>query len=104
MKPFDIQPDDLKTVQEILHTHIPEYEVRIFGSRLLGKARKTSDLDLAIMTDKRLDSARMADLREAFSQSDLPFKVDLVNWASISESFRKIIDQNFEVIQEIPKS
>ena len=30
-------------------------------------------------------------LRDAFDDSDLPFKVDLVVWAEVSEEFRKVI-------------
>lgn len=98
MKPIDIAPNDLKTVQAILREHVPEYEVRAFGSRVQQTAKKTSDLDLAVVADKPLDAARMADLREAFSQSALPFKVDIVDLAKISESFRHLIEGDFVVI------
>jgi len=36
-------------------------------------------------------------LRDAFSESDLPFKVDVVDWAEISESFRKVIEEKNEI-------
>jgi predicted nucleotidyltransferase len=96
---IDLSHEDLATVTSILRRHIPELEVRAFGSRVFGKARKTSDLDLALMTDRPLELARMADLREAFTESDLPFKVDLVDWAAASDSFRRIIEKNFVVIR-----
>ncbi|MGB4347710.1 MAG: hypothetical protein WBJ21_15095 [Burkholderiaceae bacterium] len=34
---------------------------------------------------------QLADLSEAFSESDLPWKVDIVDWANTSDAFRKII-------------
>jgi hypothetical protein len=40
------------------------------------------------MTERPLDAARMADLPEAFSESDLPF---LVDWAATGEAFRRVI-------------
>ncbi len=38
-------------------------------------------------------------LREAFSESDLVWKVDIVDWATTNESFRNIIQQQYVVIQ-----
>ena len=54
-------------------------------------ARETSDLDLAVMTDTPLSIDRTAALRAAFTDSDLPFRVDVVDWASTSEAFRRRI-------------
>ena len=43
------------------------------------------------MTDEPLTVAQMADLRAAFTESDLPFRVDLVDWANTSDDFRRVI-------------
>ena len=99
MKPLDVSPADLETVRTILLRHVPEYEVRAFGSRVRGTARRASDLDLAIMTARPLEAARMADLRAAFTESDLPFRVDLADWATTNEAFRKIIEAQATVIR-----
>ena len=96
---IDIPPQDLEKVQAILAKHVPSLDVRAFGSRVRGTARRTSDLDLVVMTDKPLDTLTMADLREAFSESDLSFKVDIVDWATTKENFRQIIEQKNEAIQ-----
>ena len=104
MIPLDVRPSDLDRVRKILAEHIPRYDIYAFGSRVTGKATKASDLDLAVMTDKPLDVLRMADLRDAFSESDLPFKVDIVDWAAIEENFRKIILQDGSKIQTGGKS
>ena len=99
MKPLDVDSRDFATVLRILSKHVPEYDVYAFGSRVTGNARRASDLDLVVMTEKPLDTLRMADLREAFSESDLPFKTDIADWAGIRESFKKIICQNRFKIQ-----
>lgn len=70
----------------------------IFGSRAKGTARKTSDLDLVLMTKKPLEFSILADLKEAFSESDLSFKVDIVDWSDISESFQKLIEKDKRVL------
>ncbi len=52
------------------------------------------------MTDKPLDIPSFGDLCEAFSQSELPFQVDIVDWASASESFQRIIEEECIVVQK----
>ncbi len=86
-------------VQDILRAHVPDRTVWAFGSRAKGMAKKTSDLDLAILGTEPLDLRTMGDVKDAFSESNLPFKVDVVDWAVTSEAFRKIIE---EQKQEIP--
>ena len=98
MRPIDIGPADLETVRRILREHTPRLEVRAFGSRVSWTARETSDLDLALMTAEPLSIARMAKLKAAFTASDLPFRVDIVDWASTSENFRKVIERDHVVL------
>jgi hypothetical protein len=43
-------------------------------------------------------SAAMA---KAFSESDLPWKVDIVDWATTSESFRQIITRDRVAVRSI---
>ena len=100
MTPIDINPIDLKTVQQILREKVPELEVRVFGSRASWTARETSDLDLVLMTKEPLDISRMAKLKESFSKSNLPFRVDIVDWADTSENFRKITEEKYSLIQQ----
>jgi len=88
---IDLRPDHLGIVMDILRRHLPGREVWAFGSRASGAARPHSDLDLAVMGDAPLDFATLATLRDAFSESNLPFRVDVVDWASADEPFRRII-------------
>lgn len=101
---INIHPKDLETVQAILAKHVPKLEVRAFGSRVQGTARNTSDLDLAIMTDTPITILNMADLREAFSESDLPFNVDIIDWATTHTNFRQLIKKQYAIIQDTPST
>ena len=91
---------ELKEVQQILQLHVPAYSVWAFGSRVTGKARKYSDLDLVIITEAPLPLADKAELTAAFDEADLAFKVDIVDWAAISPEFRTIIEKAKVAIQE----
>lgn len=70
----------------------PGTQVFVFGSRAGGKAKPWSDLDLSLEACGPLSLASMAGLAEAFDESPLPWKVDLVDRASVSETFGMIID------------
>ena len=63
----------------------------MFGSRATGGARRYSDLDLAIDAGRRLTLNETARLREAFSDSDLPYRVDLVDWHDIDDRWPQTI-------------
>ncbi|MHB9028630.1 MAG: nucleotidyltransferase family protein [Candidatus Latescibacterota bacterium] len=90
----------LKIIEDILERYAPEYEVRAFGSRVTRTAKKHSDLDLAVAGRERIDPKRLDRLKEAFEESDLPFRVDVLDWNAISPEFRKIIEKKYEVIRE----
>src|SRR5271167_328816 len=97
--PIDIAPADWAIVQDILQKHVPNREVWAFGSRAKRTAKTYSDLDLAVMTDTPMSFEVSGALREDFSESDLPWRVDIVDWATTSEAFRRIIEQDKVVVQ-----
>jgi predicted nucleotidyltransferase len=90
----------LLAVKDILARHLPGAEVRAFGSRVSGSPKPYSDLDLAVLAPQELDAARLEETREAFAESDLPFRVDILDWNAISEEFRKVIEGGYEVLQK----
>lgn len=94
-----IHPEHLAIVRGILHAHVPDREVWAFGSRVAGRVKPYSDLDLAILGDIPLPLDTQAALAEAFSESDLPWRVDVVDWARASEDFRRIIAAHHVVVQ-----
>ena len=94
-----LRPDQLRLVQAILHSHIPDREVRAFGSRVTGAHKQMSDLDLCIMGDDRLLPSALERLRLAFSDSALPIRVDIVEWAALRPAFRSIVAARSAAIQ-----
>lgn len=99
---LDIGVVELGIVRDILKRHVPEREVWAFGSRVTGTARAYSDLDLAVIGETPLGLPVSAALAEEFSDSDLPFKVDVVDWATTGPAFRAIIQAARVVIQDLP--
>lgn len=97
---LDLRPDHHAIVLSILKRHVPDREILAFGSRATWTAKDYSDLDLAILGDKPLPLDVTSALVEDFRESDLPFKVDLVDWAKADATFRKIIRRDGVTVQD----
>ena len=94
-KSIDIRPVDLKIVQTILSNSLPkDARVYVFGSRALGTTKRSSDLDLAIDLGRVLDRKETTQLVLAFEDSDLPYKVDIIDLHSVDASFKQIIEKD----------
>jgi len=89
---IDIVPEHRDIVLDILRAYLPEgATVWVFGSRAAGRARRYSDLDLAIDAGRRLTLDEIAVLREAFDECDLPYRVDVIDWQAIGDDLRRLI-------------
>jgi uncharacterized protein len=66
-------------------------KVWAFGSRAKGTAKPYSDLDLVIDLGEIATLSLLAKLANDFEETTLPFKVDIVDWQSISEPFQNNI-------------
>lgn len=94
-QPIDLRPDHAKIVHEIIARNLPAgVSVRVFGSRAKWTAKPHSDLDLALKGKQPLPRSVLGDLAEAFSESDLPFRVDIVDWHAVTPSFQAVIDRD----------
>jgi uncharacterized protein len=101
MNTIDVNEAELVIIKSILALAVPELTVYAFGSRVNGNARKTSDLDLVLINQNALEINKLIELKDAFRESDLPFKVDLVEWSNISESFKEIIKRNYVLLKSV---
>ena len=95
---INIDEKDLRVIKKIIAEYIPAIEVRAFGSRLNGVCKPYSDLDLAVVGSKRIDSQIWIKLKDAFHESDLPFRVDIIDWHNISDEFKNVVEKKYEVL------
>lgn len=96
---LDMAHEHEAIVRAILRRHADGREVWAFGSRARGGAKRYSDLDIAIIGSQPLSIAHSAAIADAFSESELPWRVDVVDWATIDDAFRRIIDRDHVVVQ-----
>lgn len=97
---IDIKEEYLTEIRRILAKHVSDCEVRVFGSRIEGKAREFSDLDLVLVGGEKLNWRKVERLKDAFASSNLPMTIDIIDWHAISNEFRAIIENHYEVIQK----
>ena len=91
---IDLAPEYLSVLKEILDLHLlPEAKVWVFGSRVTGRTKKFSDIDLLVDTGEPISLEKMARLNLAFEESILPYKVDIVDIAAISDVLKKNIQE-----------
>jgi len=100
---IDLAPEHLDTIRAILAAHVPGIEVRAFGSRVDGTSRPYSDLDILLVGERAVTDGVVEALKDAFSVSNLPMMVDVLDWHAVSESFRAVLEQReYLLIQESP--
>ena len=88
---ISVDAQDRRTVLTLLRQHLPRTAAWAYGSRVKGTCRPQSDLDLVVFA-KPEQPHLVSDLREAFEESSLPFRVDLLVWDEVPDSFRKGIE------------
>ena len=98
-RPIDITADQKKTLLALLKRHLPNTTAWVYGSRVKWTAHPQSDLDLVVFA-KPDQERRVSELREAFEESNLPFRVDLFVWDAVPEQFRKEIEAEHVVLVE----
>ncbi len=98
-RPIDITAEQHKTILALLEKHLPNTAAWAYGSRVSWTSRPQSDLDMVVFATPEQND-QVADLREAFGESDLPFRVDLFAWDAVPEEFRKRIEAEHVVLVE----
>jgi predicted nucleotidyltransferase len=87
-------------VLEILRAQPDPVEVWAYGSRVSGGGHDASDLDLVVrnLPDAEAPVAGLSRLKSAFSESHLPIRVDVHDWARLPASFRDEILHSHVVV------
>ena len=94
---LDLRPEYRSLLEKILAVHLPGKIIWVYGSRIKGKSHEGSDLDLLIKSCITADE--LSNVRQALSDSNLPILVDILDWDSIPDSFKKEIEKEHFVLQ-----
>jgi hypothetical protein len=96
---INLEPKHLMLLKKILKDHVPNYSVYLFGSRTSQNIKPYSDIDLVIKTDENIPISTMASMCNAFEDSELPYKVDVLEWNLLDKSFQKNIQNHLVLVQ-----
>jgi len=81
-----------KKIKDIILNNLEsdnKYRLFIFGSRVSGTPRKYSDYDIGIEGKDMIPFPVLVKIKIALQDSDLPYKVDVVDFSTVSDDFRK---------------
>ncbi len=87
---IDLTAGQRRTILDLLERYLPGTTVWAYGSRVKWTSRPQSDLDLVVFAAQER-RGQIDTLREAFEESNLPFRVDLFVWDEVPTSFRRQI-------------
>ncbi|MDQ7090447.1 MAG: restriction endonuclease subunit S [Methylococcales bacterium] len=91
---FDVTPKELLIVRDILAKYLQEdCTVWIFGSRAKSSSLVGSDLDLALECKDKIALKLLTQLKIAFEDSRLPYRVDVIDMHAVKPYFKEIIDK-----------
>lgn len=89
-----VSAEHKQLMREIFQRCVPGVEVWIFGSRVCGPVKPSSDLDVALYSPVPIGLQTLAILEDALSEAPLPFRVDCVEASATSPEFRAVIERS----------
>lgn len=93
---IQIEKQDLLILRSILKKY--PYKFYVYGSRVKGKAKKFSDLDLCIMDN--INYEVLFEIKEALDESDISIHIDIKRWnIDINEDFRSLIKNDLVLFE-----
>ena len=95
-------PRHRKMLVALLREHLPGIEVWAYGGRVNGQSHDGSDLDLVLRSPdlQEIPVSRVADLKKALRESNIPFLVEARDWAKLPEGFHREIERGYVVLVE----
>lgn len=90
---IDLDEKYVNFIKKAFDERLNNYKLYLFGSRAKGRARKYSDIDLAVDSPELTDKIK-SDLEIYFTDSTIPYEIDIVDLNNISEKFKNIISDD----------
>ena len=98
-----VSAEHLRCLLDEIERYISDATVWAFGSRVTGRHRPASDLDLAVHCDKETAQKDLPRLNEALIESDLPFKAQLLDFDRLPENMQANIKEKYVVLYPSPE-
>lgn len=85
----------------LLREYLPGVEAWAYGSRVNGQSHDGSDLDVVLRSPElaETDARQLAGFVEALRNSNIPFLVDVHDWARLPKEFHREIEREHVILQ-----
>jgi predicted nucleotidyltransferase len=90
-----VSAEQLRVLLQQIAVYIPASTVWAFGSRIKGTCLPASDLDLAVHCNKESARNILPKLAHILEESDLPFKVQLLDFNRLPANMQDNIKANY---------
>ena len=82
---------DLRRIRQLVNERLRPYGARIFlyGSRAHGSARRSSDVDVAVLAEPALPVGILSRLREELEESSVRLPVEIMDLAQANPALRE---------------
>jgi hypothetical protein len=60
----------------------------LYGSWARREEKRTSDIDIAIWCEHELPAGMLTNIRFAFEESTIPYRVDVVDWSRLDQPIK----------------
>ena len=92
---MNLTKEERDSVISIIKNNVSnKVRVFFFGSRMDGTSSKSSDLDVLLHGNSPIELGQISIIKEQLEQSNLPFKVDVLDYHRCSEQMLKNIAGN----------
>lgn len=99
---FGLEQRHLDFILQVLRNNIPEKEAKfyVFGSRARGNFKEYSDIDIAVeLPNEKLSADVLGKILIEFSDSTLPYEVDVIDLNAIDEKFKNLIQESLVILE-----
>lgn len=86
---------------EIIHKHVPDCQVYLFGSRARQTHREGADIDIALDAGVKIDFKIIFKIKDEIEETTIPVFVDIIDINSVSDSFKNEIKQEMILWQNL---
>ena len=103
---MQLTPQHQQIIQSILAALLPHRQVVVFGSRAANNPnlKPHADVDLCVLGEPPLNLGQLGALQHAFSESALPFRVDICSFVDLPQSFQAVVVRDGVLIYEGDKN
>ncbi len=93
----DLEVHDLVKVIVGRYLKLKNTYIFLFGSRADGTSGPVSDYDIGLYTGQNIPPHLLGQIRADLEDSDIPVKVDLVDFSTVKDAFKKISLQQIKI-------